>query len=49
MPNSVLVRSIRKIHVRSLNDLYKNIIKLEWIAIAGLLAWLLTIFSIILY
>jgi hypothetical protein len=49
MLNSVLVRSLRKIHVRSLNDLYRNIIKLEWIAVAGLLSWLVVIFSIIIY
>jgi hypothetical protein len=49
MLNSVLVRSIRKIHVRSLNNLYENIIKLEWLAIAGLLTWLIFIFSVILY
>jgi hypothetical protein len=49
MLNSVLVRSIRKIDLKLLNDLYENNIKLKWIANARLLAWFLIIISIILY
>jgi hypothetical protein len=48
MFNSVLVRITRKIHIASLNDLYGNIIKLEWFAIVGLVSWLLIVFSTIL-
>jgi hypothetical protein len=44
MLNSMLVRITQKFHPASL----KNIVKLEWLAIVGMLAWLLIIFSIIL-
>lgn len=37
-----------RIQASSLNKLYKNIIKLEWFAIAGLSTWIFVVFSTIL-
>jgi hypothetical protein len=48
MLNWVLNDASGKIQVSSLKKLYKNIIKLEWFAIAGLSAWVFLVFSTIL-
>lgn len=48
MINSFYLRVTRKIQAASLNNLYSNIVKLEWFAIAGLCAWLLMVFLTIL-
>jgi hypothetical protein len=48
MFSSVLVRITQKLHLASLNKIYRNIVKLEWFAIVSLVAWLLIVFSIIL-
>jgi hypothetical protein len=48
MLKSVLVRITQRFHPASLNNIYRNIIKLEWLAIVSLLIWLILVFSIIL-
>jgi hypothetical protein len=48
MLNSVLVRITQRFHPESLNNIYKNIVKLEWLAVVGLLVLLLLVFSKIL-
>jgi hypothetical protein len=48
MLNSVLVCITQKFHLASLNNIYKNIVKLEWFAVISLIAWLFFVFSIIL-
>jgi hypothetical protein len=48
MLNSVWLRIIHGFHPKTLNNIYKNIVKLEWLAIFGLLIWLIIVFSTIL-
>ncbi|MFT4765561.1 MAG: hypothetical protein ACI9OH_002672 [Oleispira sp.] len=48
MFNTVLGRITQKLHGASLKNIYGNIIKLEWVAIAGLLTWLFVVFTTIL-
>jgi hypothetical protein len=48
MLNSIWLRIIQRFHPESLNNNYKNIVKLEWLAIFGLLIWLTIVFSTIL-
>jgi len=48
MLNLILTNTAHKIHEVSLKNLYRNIIKLEWFAIASLMTWLLFVFLMIL-
>jgi hypothetical protein len=49
MLSLVLLRITDKVQSLSLNRMYENIVKLEWLAIVGLIAWLVIIFTAILH
>jgi hypothetical protein len=49
MLDTVAARTAHKIQSISLKDMYKNIIKLEWFAVIGLLGWLFVVFTAILH
>jgi hypothetical protein len=49
MLNAIAVRATHKIQSLSLKNMYKNIVKLEWFAVVGLLGWLFVVFTAILH
>jgi len=49
MLNTTVMRVTHKIQSVSLKNMYRNIIKLEWIAVMGLFAWLFVVFTAILH
>lgn len=49
MLNSVIIKTVRRIDSIPIKILYSNIIKLEWLAVIGLLIWEFIIFVAILH
>lgn len=49
MLETVSVRVTHKMQSISLKNMYKNIVKLEWFAVVGLLGWLFVVFTAILH